>query len=163
MRKKGPYIFLFSLILLITFLFGVKYGRKVERIDKYFYFLLSLTPKQEPSPTPNPYSFKFFNFKECKLSFVFPENLKFQKNKQTLKILDRKRLLAEINCFKEKPQKNLEGKKVELKFKDKKIQGFEKNGFIFFEYRSKKNNVFYRIKILPELFPLFSGSVQFSK
>ncbi len=164
MRKKAPYILLLFLVFLLIFLLGVRYGRKVERYDKYFYFILSLTPspKKEKQRPPS-YSFKFLNFKECKISFVYPEDFKVEKNERTLKLYQDKNLRTRIDCFEEKPEEKPEGKKVELKFKDKKIQGFEKNGFIFFEYRSEKNNLFYRIKILPELFPLFSGSAQFSK
>lgn len=163
MKKYLPYFLLFFLTIFISFLFGVKYGRKVEKTDKYFYFMLSLTPNPIPSPTTNPYAFKLFNFKECKTNFVYPENLKIEKNKQSLKLVINKKILLEIICFREKPQEELKGKKIELKFKDRKIEGIEKNGFILFDYYSKTNSFFYRLKISPELYPLISHSISFEK
>ena len=50
--KIKPYLFLFSLVVILTFILGVRYGQKVEKNNKVVDYLLSITPF--PTYTPYP-------------------------------------------------------------------------------------------------------------
>lgn len=51
MTRKLPYLFLFSLIVILTFILGVKYGKKVEQANKINSYLLKITPSASPKPS----------------------------------------------------------------------------------------------------------------
>ncbi len=163
-RKYAPNILLLALILITTFLFGVKYGQKVEKFDKYLQFILSLTPTPKQEQTNNKtYKFKILQWKECGLKFVYPESFEIKKNSRTLELTFQKKSLTKISCFDKKPTNEIKGKKIELVFKNKKIEGVEKNSLLIFDFYSPTTKLYYRFYVEKSLYPLISGSVEFTK
>jgi len=49
--KVKPYLFLFSLVVILAFILGVRYGQRIEKNNKVVDYLLSITPL--PSSPPN--------------------------------------------------------------------------------------------------------------
>ncbi|GIW64522.1 MAG: hypothetical protein KatS3mg092_0455 [Patescibacteria group bacterium] len=52
MKLSKPYLFLLTLIIILVFIIGVRYGQQVERVNKTINYLLSITPSKSPTPTP---------------------------------------------------------------------------------------------------------------
>ncbi|PIU36964.1 hypothetical protein COT02_03265 [Candidatus Roizmanbacteria bacterium CG07_land_8_20_14_0_80_34_15] len=50
--KLKSYIFIIVLIIILTFILGVRYGQKVEKNDKIVEYILSITPYQTYTPYP---------------------------------------------------------------------------------------------------------------
>lgn len=75
-KKNVPYIFLLLLIVVLIFLGGVKYGKKVEETNRVIKYILSITPTQTPTkPTAIPNGFKMFTDDRCGIEFLIPDNL----------------------------------------------------------------------------------------
>jgi len=97
--------FIFSLIALLMFIVGFRYGRKVDTAEKTY---VPPTPRPEATsisfPTPTPFSqeFAYFTHKDCGISFVLPKNYEEQKkssDEARLKVLDEEIV---VNCNKKK-------------------------------------------------------------
>lgn len=73
---------IFSLIAVLMFIVGFRYGRKVDTVEKTY---VPPTPRPEatwtPFPTPTAFNQEFSNFihKGCGISFVLPKNYEEQK------------------------------------------------------------------------------------
>src|SRR3989344_2576673 len=76
--RKGPYILLVVLLLILFFILGVRYGQRVEKANKEIAQLLKITPLQQPSPT-KPVSYLNYTNAACDLEFVYPSNYKILK------------------------------------------------------------------------------------
>ena len=67
------------------FLVGFRSGQHVEKQNKEFYHMLSLTPAPTntltPTPTPKPSAFKTYRHTQCRVEFVIPAD--FEKTKET--------------------------------------------------------------------------------
>lgn len=77
--KIKPYLFLFFLIILLTFILGVRYGQKVEKNNKVVDYILKLpTPTVPVTPTPP----KYIEYKSKKwgLKFIYPANLEIKED-----------------------------------------------------------------------------------
>ncbi|MBI1863030.1 hypothetical protein HYS00_02845 [Candidatus Microgenomates bacterium] len=84
MRSRGPYIAITVLIAIAVFMGGVRYGQRIEQLNKKITYLISLTPRPpSPSPLPTPLSvtYKTYANKQCPVSFLYPSYLK--KTKET--------------------------------------------------------------------------------
>lgn len=82
MMRRGPIIFVLVLVLLLVFIGGVRYGQRVEKVNKTVSYLISLTPPtQPPTPLPTPLSvkYKIFSHKPCSVSFLYPSYMKITK------------------------------------------------------------------------------------
>lgn len=66
---KKPMIFIFSLIVLVVFLFGVRLGTQVDKQDKELSSLLTPSPTNIPSPTNTPISYIEYKLENCNVSF----------------------------------------------------------------------------------------------
>jgi len=71
-KKALPYLFLLFLIAIILFIIGVRYGQRVEQINKTVTYLISLPPSPTSSPTFAPLSFSLFHHTGCGVSFLIP-------------------------------------------------------------------------------------------
>jgi len=77
--KQKPLIFLFVLIIVLSFILGVRYGQSVEKTNKIVDFVLSITPTKIPfSPTPVPYI--EYKSKKWGLKFIYPANLEIKED-----------------------------------------------------------------------------------
>lgn len=75
-NKKGPYILLGILTMVIVFLVGTRYGQRVEQTNKTIDVLLSITPTQSPTPIVVPtITYTTFIHKNCVLSLLYPSSL----------------------------------------------------------------------------------------
>jgi len=84
--KQKPLIFLFILILILSFILGVRYGQRIEKTNKAIDFVLSITPTKVP-PTPTSISYKEYKSKKWGLNFTFPSNLEVKESTTTPEIL----------------------------------------------------------------------------
>ncbi len=73
-HKKGPFILLALLIISLSFLLGVQYGKRVQLTDKAIEEIVKTfpTPTPPPSPSQAPRSYDVFTSNACALSFVYP-------------------------------------------------------------------------------------------
>ena len=77
--KTKPYLFLFSLVVILAFILGVRYGQKVEKNNKTIDYLLKLpTPTAPVTPIPP----KYIDYKSKKwgLKFTYPANLEIKED-----------------------------------------------------------------------------------
>ncbi|OGK35343.1 hypothetical protein A3A93_04790 [Candidatus Roizmanbacteria bacterium RIFCSPLOWO2_01_FULL_38_12] len=76
MKKKGPYLLIAALILILFFIGGVQYGKAVEKTNKAIETILSTTPAPSNiTSQPKNITFSRFEHKECGVSFVYPSLL----------------------------------------------------------------------------------------
>ncbi len=82
MHKKGPYILLGVLLLILIFILGVRYGQNVEKTNKTISYVLSLTPKLTPTlqPSPTPISYATSSSKIWRIKYIYPSNLKVKED-----------------------------------------------------------------------------------
>lgn len=80
MKKKGPWIVLLILFLILIFVVGVRYGQQVEKANKVIDFVISLTPSPPTqTPTPAPIEYKTYIGKQCATQFLYPSYIKLIK------------------------------------------------------------------------------------
>ncbi len=76
--KKGSYLFLSVLILVLIFIIGMRYGQRIERTNKMVDSLLRITP-QQITTTPIPFidliSFTTYIHKGCGVKMLYPKKL----------------------------------------------------------------------------------------
>lgn len=72
--KTKPYLFLFSLVVILAFILGVRYGQKIEKNNKIVDFILK-SPSPTPLPSPTPVPNTEYKSKKWGLKFVYPANL----------------------------------------------------------------------------------------
>ncbi len=77
--KKTPYVFLFTLLIVLVFLVGFRSGQKVEKSNKTINYLLSITPTKIP-PSPTPMIYTEYKSKKWGLKFTYPNNLEIKES-----------------------------------------------------------------------------------
>lgn len=108
--KTKPYLFLLILLILLTFILGVRYGQKVEKTNKTINYLISLPPTQPPFPTTVLETKKFLH-KGCSVSFSYPAWWKVEKQStQSADFSFEKKSVMTLKCNKnnssDKPKTN---------------------------------------------------------
>lgn len=88
--KKKPYILITSLLSILFFILGVRYGQYIEKINKKIDFISSISPSPVKSPIPIPTT--EYKSKRWGLKFKYPQNLKIVESTKS----------AEIFIFEEK-------------------------------------------------------------
>ena len=98
-NKKLPFFFLALLLLLLSFILGVQYGKKVEKIDRKNLESLSATKSisitNEASPT---IFYKLFEHEGCLVAFQIPSNFEIIKESLNGASLSSKADKIELNC-----------------------------------------------------------------
>ncbi|TRZ52056.1 hypothetical protein D4R99_03420 [bacterium] len=84
--KIKPYLFLFSLAIILVFILGVRYGQGIEKNNKVVDYLLSITPTPK-NPTPTPIKYIDYQSKKWGLKFTFPADLEVKESSKTPEIL----------------------------------------------------------------------------
>lgn len=79
--RRIPYIILFLLLLLLTFIGGIRYGREVVQKDAIISYLLTLTPI--PTIALPITEYKTYEHKQCGVSFTYPSTLSKEKESST--------------------------------------------------------------------------------
>lgn len=75
--KLLPYIFLFVLLIIAVFLFGLQYGKRVQDVNELVAYVMSITPSptihMEAPKSPTPVAYKRVMVKPCAVSFTAPD------------------------------------------------------------------------------------------
>ena len=74
-KKSLPYIFLAFLFAVLLFILGVRYGQRVEQVNKTVSYLISIPPSPTTAPTSTPLAFSDYTHQGCKISFLLPNSL----------------------------------------------------------------------------------------
>ena len=124
-KKVRPYILVASLILILIFILGVRYGQTVEKADKKTRFLISIPPTKAV-PSEKPLNFKTFTSPGCALTFLYPSTLSVEKETSvSAKLTKDRKTVLEFSCQKISPTEILKGKDKlatpSLTFQNKKI------------------------------------------
>jgi ABC-type Fe3+-siderophore transport system permease subunit len=87
--KPQSYLLIVFLLLILSFILGVRYGQKVEKVNKVVDFIISLTPSISPTktPTPTPLIFEEYKSKRWGLKFKYPAHLQIKESTNTAEIL----------------------------------------------------------------------------
>ncbi|MBI2051367.1 hypothetical protein HYT33_01250 [Candidatus Roizmanbacteria bacterium] len=169
--KKGPFILLFSLLLVLIFIVGVRYGQRVEQTNKTVSYLLSLTPSA-PTPTEGPLRFQTYEHKPCGLQFIYPSTIS-KKNEASDEAAfeQKKHTLLAFSCQKNpKLLSFFEGEKVateEIKFQKRtlrvKTRSEEGQKLILLTLQNPLNGKTVYLMVDEKLYPLFESSLIFLK
>lgn len=77
--KKGPYILIILLVIILIFILGVQYGKRVKIADTAIAILLSVTPSASPKPSKSPITkYSSYSHNGCKVGFLYPSYLKLE-------------------------------------------------------------------------------------
>lgn len=74
-KKTLPYVFLAFLFAILLFILGVRYGQRVEQVNKTIDYIVKMPPSPTPQPTVRPVAFTVYSHKGCSLSFLVPNSL----------------------------------------------------------------------------------------
>ena len=170
-KKLGPFILLGSLVFLLIFIFGVRYGKKVEKTNEAVNFMLSLPPTKAPTPT-KPINFKTFKHEGCGVQFLYPEMLRVDKNasdQASLRDESSEAIVLTCNKVNSIHTQLLENKLAteEIKLKNQAIKARtdrnDPNKKLLFEVRNPINGKQIAVSINKNLFPLFENTLQYTK
>ncbi len=95
------FIVIATLISIVLFLGGFRLGKQVERLDKSYVPPITITPTIAPSiiPTQTAIQFKTLSHSPCAMSFIYPDNLKIEKNSSTGATLKNDTSLIQFDCI----------------------------------------------------------------
>ncbi len=99
-KKIGPYILLSILIIILVFIFGARYGQRVEKDNKKVDFLLSIPPTKPEAPTAEPLEFKTYKHQGCGLSFLYPSFFTVEKESSYGATIRKSAKLISFDCHK---------------------------------------------------------------
>lgn len=165
-KNPLPYLFLFSLVVILVFIIGIRYGQRVEKTNKTIDYVLSLTPtKTATSPTTVEYK-KYVN-STCGIEFVYPSNLAKKESTVSAVFTQDEQEKLEIDCFPQSQLMNiLKDKEIataEIEFQNKKIESKvigNKDVYVFSLTHPKTKKTL-NISINKNLYPLFERTVEF--
>jgi hypothetical protein len=80
--KRNPYLLLFILLIVLTFILGFRSGQKTEKTNEAIDYVLSITPTPKP-PTPTPIKYKQSKSKKWGIDFTYPSNLTIKESTNT--------------------------------------------------------------------------------
>ena len=95
MNKKGPYILIGSLFLIVFFIAGLQYGKQVEKANKVITAVLSISPTITEKPLKITYI--RFEHSQCGVSLVYPSVISVIKQSSTSALLENKQAEEKIN------------------------------------------------------------------
>lgn len=101
-KKILPYIFLAFLFAILLFILGVRYGQRVEQVNKTIKYLVSIPPSPTLQPTGAPVTFSDYSHPGCALSFLVPNTLEKVKESSTSALFSdiNKQLKIALSCEK---------------------------------------------------------------
>ena len=101
-KKFIPYFFLAFLLAILLFILGVRYGQRVEQVNKTVSYLMSIPPSPSVAPTLPPLGFAMYTHADCGVSFLIP-NLIEKTNESSVSALfstQQKKLALALSCEK---------------------------------------------------------------
>lgn len=101
-RKLIPYIFLAFLLAILLFIIGVRYGQRVEQVNKTVSYLVSLPPSPTVAPTSPPLGFLTYTHSDCGVSFLIPNLIEKTKESSNSALFStpKKQLALAVSCEK---------------------------------------------------------------
>ena len=101
-KKSLPYFFLAFLFAILLFILGVRYGQRVEQVNKTISYLISLPPSPPIDPTLPPLGFSTYVHINCGISFLIPNLIQKTKESSTSALFStrEKKLALAVSCEK---------------------------------------------------------------
>jgi len=101
-KKPLPYMFLAFLTCILLFILGVRYGQRVEQINKTTQLLISPAPSLAASPTTVPLAFSSYTHASCGASLLLPSQLIKTQESSTSAVFstEKKQLALALSCEK---------------------------------------------------------------
>jgi len=169
-QKKGPFVLLGVLFVLLVFIVGVKYGKQVEKADKTISFVLSITPTKPPEPT-KPVSYATFLNKDCGVQFLYPNTLKVEKNASAeASLVEGKAEAVQISCAKNNPiQAILLSPDTKLATQEAKLKSqtiktrTDASHILYFQIKNPLNGKQVYVAIDSHFYPLLESTLEFSR
>lgn len=84
--KLKSYIFIIVLIIILTFILGVRYGQRIEKNNKVVDYLLKITPTK-PIPSPTPVKYIDYKSKKWGLKLTYPAGLEIKEEATSSTVL----------------------------------------------------------------------------
>jgi len=151
--KKGPLFLIAFLLIVLFFILGVRYGQKVEKVNKTMNYYLSLPPSQPPI-TQIPLKFETYALKGCAIKFLYPVNLKIEAEATYSALFsENKKEVMNINC-------DAKNKLAEI-LGDNKTATTEGKITTFKVFNSISGKYIY-FSLTNSLYPLINFSLKFS-
>ena len=97
-NKKGPYIILIMLVIVLFFILGFRAGQGVEKTNKMIDLLISQPPSATPAPTSRPAGFKTYLSKGCMISFMYPDYLQIKTESTKSALLFNQNQILAFSC-----------------------------------------------------------------
>src|SRR3989344_5766283 len=170
MKKRGPIVLIVSLLFLLVFVIGIRYGQKVEKTNKVIDYLISLPPSPTIQPTQVPVGFKKYTNKSCGVSFLYLSEFKAtHESSDSASIGDINRSIAFLCNKNEDKNYNLirylndpETATAEVTFQKKKIEGKSlaagAEDIYIFSLKNPLNGKTIYFGVSKSLYPLFEKS-----
>lgn len=162
-KKSIPYIFLAFLAAVLLFILGVRYGQRVEKVNKTISYLVSLPPSPTLAPTLPPLGFSTFTHASCGASFLIPNLIEKTSESSTSALFSskEKKLAIALACEKKQLIQTKEEKIVILNT----LRVYETSTSEATSYRvyNPKNSLILTVTASSEYLPLLQKSLTLSK
>jgi len=162
--KLGPYFLILCLVLSIVFIGGVRYGQKVEKINK----IVSLPPTVAPTIIPTMITYDDYINNICKFRFVYPKDLTLISATDSALFKKNNTEAISITCFRSLPKGDsfnaVTEKQIKLSVVNQTITANivkdKSNEYYLFILTHPITKQYLVVKILKEFYPLFSASLK---
>lgn len=169
-RKVGPFILLGVLFIILVFIVGLRYGKRVANTDAVVSVVLSITPTPTTEVKTEPLIFLTFIHEGCDIQFLYPDTIKTGKEASDSATLTQDNTEAvSISCAKLNDiQKMITDPKLateEVKLNTQTIKARtnpdDPSQKLYFQVRNPKNGRQVFIVINKNLYPLFASTLQY--
>lgn len=167
--KKGPYILITLLVIILIFILGVQYGKRVKIADTAISFLLSITPSPSPQPSQIPViKYDSYSHKGCRISLLHPSYLQVEKQSSVeakLSSKDKKQFIS-IDCSKKLSDTKISSDSASISINGYQAQSFEdkvkvnKKTVNIKTIRMNRSSLPVGINFSKELEPLITTSIE---
>lgn len=174
MKKKKliPFAFIALLIIVVIFIVGLQYGRKVAETDKAIHYLLSITPTR--AITPSPVISITYNTltgaasENCGVSFLYPSTMKVVQNStQSSTLRNSTGETIAFSCNKTASLFNqFDTKKTataSVTFQDDELSASKSGSLILFTAKNTKNRQTVQFVVSDSLLPLLEKTLTLTK
>lgn len=123
-KRPIPYLFLALLCGVLLFIVGVRYGQRVEQVNKTVSYLISIPPTPTSLPTSSPLSFSDYTHSGCKVSFLIPSSLEKTSESSNSAVFSSQNgvLAVALKCEKKPYTKTDSERQISI---NKSIKGYE--------------------------------------
>ncbi|MBI3620542.1 hypothetical protein HY214_05385 [Candidatus Roizmanbacteria bacterium] len=165
--KSGPVFFLGSLLVILAFIVGVRYGQRVEKTNKAIDRYLSTTPVTSAAPA-TVLEFKTYKNSGCGVRFLLPTVLNPVKETTfSAEFLQGKITKLTFDCQAKSALQNILNDPsvatAELNFKNTPLSGKQTDGKMYvMKIVNPKNGRAIFIAVDSSFYPLFEKGLEFS-